>query len=165
MAQFNRLGFPGGDDSGLPEVVKKAQTADEYGRWLTSKEMKGVLAKLGECVIRLRDAEGGDLMTRRCIFILLAVESICRQQRQVEIQGDLTDDMTEGANFVLEMVEASASEYGGTKAFEDAEFWRTLIMGLCIVWGTGAREMNLTSDRLYSVQIRRLRDVPPEQRN
>jgi hypothetical protein len=143
----------------LPKVRRKAESMEQFLGWATSAEMKPVFDNLAECIMRLDDhMEPEQLFGKKCMWLLLAVESVCRQEDVLKLGQNHEAEMAEGVGIMMEMVLAAGGAYGKREPFKDKEFWRDFIIGICMAWGGPATMLKLDPERLYAVQIRQLRD-------
>lgn len=151
--------FPAPENSWLPGVTRKAQTIDEFMSWAKCAEMRSVFDKLAVDAVHMKEYLGSEeLSGKRCLWLLLAVESVCRQESSVRLEPNNEAEMVEGVEIVSEMMLAAAGACGKPEPLKSQDFWRDFIFALCMAWGGPATMLELDPHHLYAVQIRRLRD-------
>ena len=152
--------FPSPENLWLPGVSRKAETTDEFMAWAKCAEMKPVFDKLASEALRLKDELGPDEVAgKRGLWLLLAVEAVCRQQSAVQLGTEAEAEFAEGIEIISEMALGAAGAYGQPEPMKSQEFWKDFIFALCAAWGGMATAIELDPHRLYAVQIRRLRDA------
>lgn len=160
MKVRNDSNSPSPENLWLPGVKRKARTVGEFVAWAECEEMKPVWDRLGSEALHMLEDIGPDQVAgKRGLWLLLAVEAVCRQQKAVQLEQGIEDEMAEGIGIINEMVLGAAGAYGRPAPLNDQEFWRSFIFGLCITWGGTATMLTLHPHHLYAVQIRRMKDT------
>jgi len=151
--------FPGSEGSWLPGAKQPARTADEFVAWISCRQMEPILDGLATSARRMKEEMGADdLAGKRGLWLLLAIEAMCRQQTSVALPADNDAEMLEGIGIMSEMLIAAAGAYGKPEPLSSQQFWRDFIVGLSMAWALPAMTLKLDPNRLYAVQIRRIRD-------
>src|SRR5207248_2328601 len=103
--------------------TRKAQTPDEFMAWATCAEMVPIFDDLAAEALRMKEDMGSDVAGPRGLWLLLAVEAVCRQERSVGLKSN-DAEMLVGVEIISEMLLTAAVKYGKPEPFTSQGFWR-----------------------------------------